>query len=98
MTPKTEQIDHNLSLLNFDKIEKAMRAVDWKWKDPKTNEVRIPEKDELRSMAEYCMNMAWESPKNFFSTGGFEAELINGTMEIRFILDRANFLSKLFEK
>lgn len=96
MTPKIEQIENNLQLLDFDKIRKAMEAVNWTWKDPKTGEKRVPNEKELRSMAEYCMNMAWDSDDKFFSNGGFEAEKINGTMEIRFVLDRANFLSTIF--
>jgi len=96
MTPKTEQIENNLNLLDFEKINKAMKAVDWTWKDRKTGESRVPNEKELRSMAEYCMNMAWKSDKKFFSSGGFEAEIINGTMEIRFVIDRANFLSNIF--
>lgn len=93
MTFRQEQIEENLNSLDFDMIRKVMEFLDWRWIDTKTNLRRIPEKEELRKMANICMNRALDA-NGVYSSGGFEAEAIDGIVEIRFILDRANILSK----
>jgi len=95
MTGKTEQIQINLEILDFEKIQKAMTALGWTWKDPKAKENRVPTEKEIATMAEYCMNTAWVSENKICQIGGFEAEVISGVISIKFVLDKAEPLSHL---
>jgi len=83
-------------LLNFDVIQKTMKNLDIKWKDTQTGEMRIPNKEEISIVAKDCMLRAFENhDTGMASSGGFQAEVINDVVEIRFVLTQANPLSKL---
>ena len=72
-----------------------MEFLNWTWLDTETGIHKILDKKEITDVAIDCMNNAWNSEDKFFSRGGFEAEVIGGALEIRFILTKANPLSKL---
>lgn len=93
MTKKEEQIEGNLELLDVNLIHKAMTALSWTWM--KEGEAKVPTPEEITKKAIFCMNQAWYSENKIFSEGGFESEVIHGLIEIRFILARANPLSRL---
>ncbi len=96
MTPKKEQIKYNLEDLNIEIISKVLNHLNIKWKDSDTGEKRIPTVDEISAVAEHCMLEAFKSEDKTFAMGGFEAEVVNGIVGIKFVLTQANPLSKLF--
>jgi hypothetical protein len=96
MTTKQEQISLVSSILDVDLIHKVMNHLGIKWNDTATNVKRVPTKEEIRKIAELCMNNAWESKDKFFAIGGFEAEVIEGVIGIKFIITQANPLSRIF--
>ncbi len=97
MTSQSEQIKLTLDELNIDAISSVLKHLGIKWKVPKTGEERIPTKDDISSVAEYCMREAFKSKDKRFEIGGFEAEVSEGIIEIKFVIARANPLSKLLE-
>jgi len=96
MIQKEEQIEIILNDVDLKKIHKVMKALNWTWKDSNTDEKRIPNIEELKVAAEFCMNKAWESEDKIFQMGGFEAEVIKGAIGLKFIVEDCNPLAKLF--
>jgi len=96
MTKKNEQIEIILEDIDLKKIHTVMKALNWTWKDSTNNEKRIPNIEDLRVAAEYCMNKAWESEKKIFKMGGFEAEVIKGAIGLKFVVEDCNPLSEMF--
>lgn len=96
MTPKLEQIRINLDSLNIKLIHKVLTHLNVKWKNTETGEERVPSEREIEDVAEMCMFEAFKSENGVFSMGGFEAEVMDGVVGIKFVLTQANPLSKLF--
>jgi hypothetical protein len=96
MTPKKEQIQLNLEDLNLETIHKVIKYLNVKWKDSETGEKRVPTVEEISAVAQHCMEEAFKSEEKTFSMGGFEADVIDGVVEIKFVLTKASPLSKLF--
>jgi hypothetical protein len=98
MTRQSEQIQLNIEILDIDGICKALTALGIKWKFREGNKQveRFPNKKDIINVATRCMQQAFDSPSNRCEMGGFEAEVKGGMVEIRYILSRANPLSKLF--
>jgi len=92
MTPQEEQIELNLKCIDFDKIRSVMEHLGWTW----NGEERVPSKKELIVAAKACMENACYSENGYSKNGGFETTIIEGTIEIKFILDRSNPLKQLF--
>jgi len=93
---KKEQIKINLELLDFDVIHNTMKHLGLKWKDVNTGERRVPNKKEIAAIAQKCMESAFENEVTGISQmGGFYAEVIEGIVEIKFVLTQASPLSKL---
>ena len=96
MKPKKEQIKIIINQMDFKKIHSVMKFIGWTWKCD-TEGKRVPTINELKIVATHCMKQAFFSENKIYNSGGFECEIINNTIELRFILERANPLSKLFE-
>ena len=96
MTPKNEQIKFNLEDLNLKVIHNILKHLDIKWKDSETGEKRVPSVKEISVVAEHCMREAFKSDDKSFSIGGFEAEVIDGIVGIKFVITQSNPLSKIF--
>jgi hypothetical protein len=92
---KDEQIKINLEDLNLELIQKTMKNLGWTWRDSKTGERRVPNKQEIAIVAADCMNKAFQSDIGHARMGNFEAEVIQGVVEIKFIFTKASPLSKL---
>lgn len=92
---KEEQIKINLEDINLDLIQETMKFLDWTWKDSSSGEKRVPNNQELAIVARDCMESAWKSEDGISSIGAFEAEVIEGVIELRFVLTKSNPLSKL---
>ncbi len=97
-TPQNEQVQINLEVLDIDGIHKALTSLNIKWnfKHKDGDVERVPTKKDIVNVAKFCMNEAFNSRDHRFEIGGFEAEVKNGIVEIRYVLSRANPLSKLF--
>jgi hypothetical protein len=98
MKPREEQIKLITDMLDADMIHDVMRYLGWTWRDGSTGEQRVPKPSQIRAHATNCMKRAFESEDKFFKAGGFEAEVIDGVVELRFILTRINPLSHIFEQ
>lgn len=95
MIKKEEQIKLNLEILDVNFIHKVLSQNDIKWTNPENGDKRIPTIQEIETVAEHCMREACKSDKKYHTIGGFEAEVIDGLVEIKFVLTKANLLSKL---
>lgn len=95
MTQKSEQIRLNIEELNANLIHKVLTHLDVKWKIVESGDKKVPTVKQIESVAEYCMREAFNSKDGLYSMGGFEAEVIDGIVSIKFILTQANPLSKL---
>lgn len=95
---KEEQIKMNLEDINLSLIRKTMELLGWTWTDSGTGEKRVPTKQELAIVARECMENAWNSENGISCMGGFEAEVIQGVIEIKFVLTKSNPLSNLLGK
>ena len=84
-----------MNCIDFERIQSVMKFLDWKWEDTEAKRKSVPTVEELKSVAMFCMNKAFESGDSF-KMGGFEAEAIEGIVSIKFVLDRANPLAELF--
>jgi len=92
-----EQIKIIMSDFDFKKVHLAMKALDWKW-TYENEKKKVPPVEDLISIAEHCLNNLANS-KNRNATlniGGFEAEKAEGILELRFILEKVNPLSHIF--
>lgn len=91
-----EQIKIILTDFDFKKIHSVMTFLNMKW-DYKNEDSKVPSITDLKSLSEYCLNQVANSDDKsaIFSAGGFEAEKIENTLELRFVLDRVNPLSYL---
>lgn len=94
-----EQKEIILKDFNFDKVEKVMTALDWKWVMggiPGNIEYR-PNILQLKNVANICLDSVIDTDQDedICSMGGFEAIKINGMLELRFVIDKANPLESL---
>src|SRR4029079_14097645 len=68
----TDAINEVLSIFDFDKVHKAMVAVEWKWYS--TNNVyTIPTRDQLVATAKRLLEGVCKENGRSVSTGGFTA-------------------------
>ena len=74
MSKKSEQISINMNCIDFERIQKVMKFLDWKWEDTEDKRKSVPTVEELKSVAMFCMNKAYMLETKSFSMGGFEAE------------------------
>jgi len=96
MMRKNEQINLVIDTLDVDRIQKVLNFLNINWVDSNTGEKRIPNNEDIVNIAKMCMSKAFESEDKFFTIGGFEAEVINGVVGIRYVLTQSNPLSSIF--
>lgn len=92
---KNEQIKIVLENTNFNLINKTMKNLNWTWSDSETGERRVPNIKELKMIAIDCIVKALKSEDGYAQIGNFECEVNKGAIELKFVLTRANPLSKL---
>lgn len=94
-----EQKEIILKDFDFDKVEKVMTALGWKWIDggAHSNLEYQPNIVDLKRVAEHCIDsvIANDQDDDVCSVGGFEAIKLNGMLELRFVIDKANPLESL---
>ena len=88
------QIDEIMENFNWDRVHRAMQALNWKWciyngKDPGVN--KIPDISDLMDTAKYLLNQVAKEPVGYaLLTGGLEAEKIGdkqpGYLKLTFVL------------
>jgi len=91
-----EQRDIILNDFDFKKVKKVMTSLDWVWVDE--NQMKYhPTIDDLRKVAGFCLDNVIKSKdeEGIYCAGGFEALKINGVLELRFIVEMNNSLSKI---
>lgn len=91
-----EQVVMILEDFNFKEIHDVMAFLGWKWKNSNTPD-SVPLIEELKSVAEMCLTKAAESSDEtaICAIGPFEAEKIQNTLQLTFVLQRINPLSQL---
>jgi hypothetical protein len=91
-----EQIKMILADCNFKRIHSVMNFLNWKW-TYSNGEKKVPPVADLISVAEDCLNNVVNSEDKSVtcSVGGFEAEKIDGILELRFNIERVNPLSSI---
>jgi len=95
MKSRKEQITIIIKQMDFNKIQSVMEFLGWTWKCDVEGR-RTPTPQELKIAAVHCINQAWKSEDKIYNSGGFECEIINDTIELRFVIERANPLSEMF--
>lgn len=85
-----------LNDFDFKKVERVMKALSWHWIG-KDGVKYIPNESQLLTVAQFCLGQVIKSNthEDMCSIGGFEALRINGVLELRFVIEKANPLSKL---
>ena len=68
-----------LEHFDFEKVQKAMHALDWKW----VTSVSTPTLEELKETAIYLMKKAYKENITI-STGGFTSSYKKGNLELYF--------------
>lgn len=95
MIQKNEQIRLALETLDVNTIQSVLNYLGVKWRVVDSGENRVPTADEIKIVAEHCMLKAFESNDRIFRMGGFEAEVVEGIVGIKYILTQSNPLSTL---
>jgi hypothetical protein len=95
MKSREKQIEIIIKQMDFKKIHDVMNFLGWTWKCDADGK-RVPTTQELKIGAVHCINQAWMSEDKIYNSGGFECEVINDTIELRFVIERANPLSEMF--
>jgi len=92
-----EQIKLIMNDFDFKKIHSTMKFLNWKW-SYENGEKKVPTVSDLISVAEFCLNKVANSTDDSttFNVGGFEADKKDNMLELRFILEKVNPLSSLF--
>lgn len=84
-----KQIDYIIDHFNYEKVHKAMTAVEWKWLLPGKEESSIPEISDLRGTSRYLLSKVATSPERVWSSGGFIAERYeDGSLSLLFYIDQ----------
>ena len=96
MKKLTEQRMMILKDFDFKRVEKVMKSLNWDW----VGEGGIkytPTISDLTRVADICLTSVIESKEkeDTYSIGGFESVKINGVLELRFIVEMNNSLSKI---
>jgi len=77
-----EKIDEVMDWFGFEKVEKAMAALDWQWC---TAAEGVPTVQEIRSEARKRLKEAVQS--GYSSTVGFAATYSHGVLKLAFIIE-----------
>lgn len=91
-----EQKEMILSDFDFKRVQRVMKALKWQWVG-KDGVKYMPNEDDLSIVAGFCLSqvITSKSEEDLCSIGGFEALKINGVLELRFVIEKANPLSKI---
>lgn len=95
------QIENILESFDFERVKKAMKALNWKYRTSDFKEY-IPDIQELKKTAKECLEHAIKC--NFSETGGFLATHEFGVLNLYFVLEETmhDFYDlkdvKIFEK
>jgi hypothetical protein len=89
MTKKEEQIEINIRLLDTKLIHDVLKHL------ASAEGEQIPNVEDINKIAKHCMEKAFESEDGYFEIGGFEAEVKEGAVEIRYVIAKANPFQEL---
>ena len=82
------QIENILESFDFERVEKAMKALHWKYCTSDFKEY-FPDIQELKNTAKECLEHAIK--RNFSETGGFLATHKFGVLNLYFVLEETLF-------
>ena len=71
-----EIIDDIMDNFDFERVNRAMLLLDWKWVEHETGAFEVPHISLLRKRARGLLKEAMESKQSFYmiATGGFQAD------------------------
>lgn len=86
----TLKIKYILDHFDFNKVQEAMMALDWKWQhmnDPIDQTSRIPTVKRMKDTATYLLKQVSTGKERHWATGGFHATRYkDGDIELQFVL------------
>jgi len=85
---KKEAIEHILDNFDFERVHKAMTALDWEW----ASTDGVPEIPDLRKEVRILLKdvSKRKEDKFFIGTGGFEVSKEDGILQLKFVIDEWN--------
>lgn len=86
-----QQIDSIIDKFKFEKVHKAMTALDWKWILPGQEELAVPSISDLIRTSRYLLSKVATGPERVWSTGGLLAERYgDGSLSLLFYIDHTS--------
>jgi len=83
-----QQIDSIIANFKFEKVHKAMTALDWRWSLPGQDKLAVPSVSDLICTSRYLLSKAATGPERVWSTGGLIAERYeDGGLSLLFYID-----------
>ena len=88
-----DKINYVMDQFDFERVHKAMEALDWKTYSSIDNECNIPNVFQLRQNARALLRQIMKEGIYGLATGGFYATYNNeGVLELSFCIDKVNTL------
>jgi hypothetical protein len=85
-----QKIDSIIDNFKFEKVHKAMEALDWKWHLPGKEELSVPSVADLIRTSRYLLSKVATGPERVWSTGGLLAERYeDGGLSLLFYIDHS---------
>lgn len=94
--PTPDPINHILDRFDFNKVRRAMLALDWKWTNTAAGKDRVPEIVDLRRAARTYLSVTHASvnPDAYIACGGFVARKdSDGCLILEFVVESAAWCS-----
>lgn len=86
-----DQIDEIMEWFDFERVHKAMVALDWRWNYwIKHGNSHIPSLEEIKAFAQRQLKLVskpTETEYNHIHSGGFRASNKDGVLSLEFIVD-----------
>lgn len=90
------EVEHKISKIinsfNYEKVQKAMGAVDWHWANPGTPDPgkSVPTIERMKATSRYLLSKAATTPERIWCTGGFTAQRYDdGELSLHFYMAEA---------
>ena len=84
------RVKHIIDHFDFDKVQRAMVALDWKWQhidDEEDQTSRVPSIERMKETARHLLYQAGTQKERYWATGGFHAQRFKtGDMRLQFVV------------
>jgi len=94
--PFDEQIENIMDSIDFNKIHKTMKALNWRWYYPKSNKTKVPSIKRIKETANRLLSDIVKTHEKYevgskdyyMATGGFEATIDKGIVCLSFVVEK----------